>query len=163
MPAKACLGPQFEFGILLDKAPKNAHEATFVGKVEITRVTDVNDITIVRATVKESPTHPHFVSKKIMAFYGNTLSCETFAFTGDTGFLMGKALKLDRDVLVVDPYRIKGEGEEEFLTRKQMQETIRTGYTGWGIREVYTGKEVIPLWKFYFDDLDLNEDDNTSS
>ena len=44
-----------------------------------------------------------------------------------------------------------------------MQETLKEGSIGWGIREVYTDEGFIPLWKFYFDDLDVEEDSNTSS
>ena len=156
--ANACLGPQSEFRILLGKAPKNFYNASFVGQVEIIRVTDLRNTTIARAIVKESSTHPHFKGRKMMFFYGNTLSCETRAFDGEAGFAMGRALKLTSDVLIVDPYLIRGVGEEEFLTREQMQETLRTFSTDWGIREVYTGEEVIPLWKFYFEDLDIESD-----
>lgn len=161
--AKACLSSQYEFSVLLSKAPKNLHNASFVGKVNINRVTDVNTTTIVRATVRESSTHPHFVGKKVMFFYENTFSCTTSTLANDAGFAMGKALKLGQDVLVVDPYLIRGEGEEEFLTREQMQETLREEAGGWGIREVYTDEEVIPLWKFYFDDLNFEKNNDMSS
>ena len=156
--ANACLGPQSEFRILLGKTPKNFYNASFVGKVEIIKVTDLSDTTIARAIVEESSTHPHFEGKKMMFFYDNTLSCRTRAADGETGFAMGRALKLTPDVLIVDPYLIRGVGEEEFLTREQMQETLRTFSTDYGIREVYTGEEVIPLWKFYFEDLNVEPD-----
>lgn|GEM_PF-3068980 len=156
--AQACLGPQLEFSILLDKAPKNSYGASFDGRVKTTRVTDVGNTTIVRAIVKESSTHPLFKGRKMMFFYENTLSCGTFVPTDEIGFLMGRTLKLEPDILVVDPYQIRGVGEEELLTREQMQETLRTSSRGWGIREVYTGEGVIPLWKFYFENLDIESD-----
>lgn len=160
--ANACLGVEDEFRILLNKAPKNSHNASFVGQVKIIRVTNVNNTTIVRAIVRESSTHPNFEGKKMMFFYGNTLSCQTRAFANDIGFAMGRTLKLGTNVLIVDPYLIRGVGEEELLTREQMQETLKTFSTRWGIREVYTGEKVIPLWKFYFEDLEVEEDSNIS-
>jgi hypothetical protein len=118
--------------LLLNKAPKKLHGASFMGKVELTRVTNINGKTIVRAIVQESETHPHFIGKKMAFFYNSFFNlCGSPSIPiriGSQGFAIGSALKLGSEILYVEPYTI-----QEFL---------------WAT-DVLIESESIPLSEFY--------------
>ena len=161
--AKACPGASSEINVLLGKAPKHLHNVEFMGQIEVTRKNQLaNSSFVAMAKLLESKTHQNYKGQAILFLYSQT-SCGPHVRVGDKGYLMGNVMTIDSggfplNSLVVDPYKIRGVGEEEFLTYEQMQETLEMFSTDWGIREVYTDEEVIPLWKFYFDDLDTESD-----
>jgi len=169
MSVNACIGPEEQFHLLLDKAPKKLFDAKFMGRVEITQTArDMESgMHIAIATLLESKTHQQYEGQKILFLY-YTSSCGPYVRVGDKGYAIGNSTIIDAggfpiNLLAVDPYKIQGVGEEDLLTRELMQEILRSQSSGWGIRGIYTDEEVIPLWKFYFDDLDLDGDSNTSS
>ncbi len=116
-PSEACLGyaSYHSESILLNKPPKKLHGATFMGKVKLVRVTNIDGKTIVRAIVQESETHPGFVGKKMM-FISNPMwnFCGGYpdipVSVGSQGFAIGRALKLGSKILYVKPYKISEQG-----------------------------------------------------
>ena len=99
------------------------NEATFIGKVELTRVTVFNKgldrKIIARAIVQESETHPNFVGRKMMFFYDAKHFCHyPISRAGDRGVAMGRALKLGSEVLYVVPYVLSFD-ELEILTESK--------------------------------------------
>ena len=107
IPAKACAIPTRR-SIILDPAPTKLHQATFMGKVEITRFTQLESIFLIRGVIEESKTHPHSVGEKVIFIHDAThiidLLCPMDLHTGYKGYVLGRVMKLNTDALIVDPY-----------------------------------------------------------
>ena len=105
---KACAIPTRR-SIILDQAPTKLHQATFMGKVEITRFTQLESIFLIRGVIQESKTHPHSVGEKVIFIHDAThhtidLFCPMDLHTGYDGYVLGRVMKLNTDDLIVDPY-----------------------------------------------------------
>lgn len=131
--AKACAIPS-QRNLLLHRSPTKLHEATFTGKVEITRSTSLKYMTLIRGTIEESQTHPHLIGEKITFIHEGTLLdylCPMGIRAGYEGYVIGRVMKLNTDALIVDPYVV-----DNFIG---------------SIDEINidTGKEKFPLRHFY--------------
>ena len=104
-PLKACAIPTRR-SIILDKAPTKLHQATFMGKVDITKFTRLESIFLIRGVIEESKTHPHSVGEKVIFIHEATIDlfCPMDIHTGYDGYVLGRVMKLNTDALIVDPY-----------------------------------------------------------
>ena len=106
-PVEACAIPTRR-SIILDRVPKKLHQATFMGKVEITSFTQLESIFLIKGIVKESQTHPHSVGEKATfihdAIQTIDLFCPMDIHTGYDGYVLGRVMKLNTDALIIDPY-----------------------------------------------------------
>ena len=107
IPVTACAIPTRR-GIILDRVPTRLHQATFMGKVDLTRVTQLESIFLIRGVIEESKTHPHSIGEKVIFIHDAThtidLLCPMDIYTGYDGYVLGRVMKLNTDALIVDPY-----------------------------------------------------------
>ena len=130
---KACVSSSRR-NILLELPPTRLHEATFMGKVAVTRSTTLEYITLVRGVLKESNTHPNLVGNKVTFIHEGKVFdnlCPMNIRPGYEGYVIGREMKLNTDALIVDPY-------------------VADNFT-WSIDEtnIETGKGKFPLRHFY--------------
>ena len=131
--ANACVSPS-DRNILLEQPPIKLHEATFMGKVTITRSTILEYMTLIRGILEESKTHPHLVGKKVTFIHEGTFYdslCPMDTRVDYEGYVIGREMKLNTDALIVDPYVTD---------------------LAWGSIDeanIKTGKDEFPLRRFY--------------
>ena len=79
-----------------------------MGKVDLTRVTRLESIFLIRGVIEESKTHPHSVGEKVTFIHDATHTidslCPMDIHTGYDGYVLGRVMKLNTDALIVDPY-----------------------------------------------------------
>ena len=89
-PTVACVDSLNQRSIFVERLPKEDYGATFIGRIEVEAITELEDLQLATATILQSKTHSDRLNKKLIIIYSLPFSCGPYINIGDRGLVMGK-------------------------------------------------------------------------
>ena len=89
-PTVACVDPLNQRSIFIERLPKEDYGATFIGRVKVEAITELEDFQLVTAIILQSKTHSDRLNKRLILLYRSPTSCGPNTYIGHRGLIMGK-------------------------------------------------------------------------